>query len=327
MISHKVSFYRYFLFLIPLIFLIYLAPSYATVYRMPAPGDDVVGQVEVVRSGQGDTLLTIANRYNIGMHEILEANQKLHRDQYSASEPLSYGTRVVVPTQYVLPAYRKGIVINLAELRLYYFSSDEHYVYTYPVGLGRMDWRTPLTTTTVIRKSPNPTWYPPKDIKEFVYEETGRVLPDAIPPGEENPLGPYAMYLGHNGYLIHGTNQPWSIGKYISSGCIRMHNEDVTELYPHVAVGTPVRIINYSNKAGWSNGTLYLEAQIPLELNYPEGPLNQNTLSAAVNQATKKHAARIDWNKAEETLEEQEGIPKPIGEAYPSSHQAFLEDN
>ncbi len=289
---------------------------FATTYAMPAPGNDIIGESFVVKAGSEDTLLTIGNRYDVGMHEMLESNPNLHIEQEQASDLLPHGTKVLVPTQYVLPPYHKGIVINLAELRLYYFTPDGKRVLTYPVGVGRMEWRTPLASTSVIKKEVDPTWYVPPDIHQFVLEQTGRDLPPEMPPGPENPLGHYAMYLGTAGYLIHGTNQPTTIGKYVSSGCIRMHNEDVEELFHYVSVGTPVHIINYANKAGWYEGRLYLQSRIPLELDAPESDLNPGSLHTVVEQAMQNkkhiHMAGVDWSKAYAVENEHDGIPQQI---------------
>ncbi len=294
--------------------------AHAAVYAMPAPGNDIVGEVVTVRSGSDDTLLTIGNRYGVGMHEMLEANPQLHQDQFKASQYLGRGKKVIVPTQYILPVYRKGIVINLPELRLYYFTPDGKYVYTYPVGLGRAAWRTPLASTTVISKEKDPIWNVPPSIHAYVLEETGKDLPSRVMPGPENPLGPYAMHLGTSGYLIHGTIQPWSIGKYISSGCIRLHNEDVDQLYHMVTVGTQVHLINFANKAGWSNGQLYLASRVPLELSVPHSSLNPATVNEVL--ASKAHGANIDWNKVEKTLNESTGIPQVVGGGSAPTHMA-----
>lgn len=281
----------------------------AAIYPMPAPGNDLIGEIVTVRSGSQDTLLTIGNRYGIGMHEMLEANPQLHQTEYTASQYLGRGKKVIVPAQFILPSARKGIVINLAELRLYYFSPDSQYVYTYPVGLGRMEWRTPLGKTSVISKEVDPIWDVPASIHKYVLEETGKSLPKRVMPGPENPLGPYALHLGISGYLIHGTNQPWSIGKYVSSGCIRMHDEDVTELYHMVKVGTSVAIINRAEKAGWNNGRLYLEAQVPLE---PASAVNPQLEAKAVVASRVKDGV-VDWNKVNQVVHEHLGIPQQVG--------------
>jgi len=196
-----------------------MAPSqlWAARFPMPPKGEDVVGSNFTVRAEPSETLTAIGERYGIGHHEMLEANPRLSENE------LSGGEEVIVPNQFVLPHYRKGIVINVAECRLYYFTPDGRYVLTYPVGLGRKGWRTPTVSTTVIRKAVKPTWTVPDSIHNYVYEQTGKWLPHVVEPGPENPLGPYAMYLGKHGYLIHGTNQPWSIGKLISAGCIRLY--------------------------------------------------------------------------------------------------------
>lgn len=284
----------------------------AAVYPMPPKGNDIVGEITVIRPAYNDTLFTVGNRYGVGMHEMLEANPDLGVDESNADQPLR-GRRVVVKTQYILPPTRKGIVINMPELRLYYFTPDKKWVYTYPVGLGRDEWRTPLFQSKVVSKEVDPTWRPPASIRHHVLEETGNLLPTEVPPGPENPLGPYALRLSAKGYLIHGTNQPFSIGKYISSGCIRLHNEDVEELFNIVPVGTPVEIINHPYKAGWQEGRLYLQAQIPMQLNVGSSQLNQGSVRAVIAQALKSHPARVDWSQVGEVMEKHTGIPQLIG--------------
>lgn len=294
------------------------ASAYGEAYYMPLPGEDVIGDNVQVKARGGDTLLTIGNRYGIGMHEMLEANQQLGLTGANAHNRLRSGKKVTVPKQFVLPPFRKGIVINLPEARLYYFSSDGQYVYTYPVGLGRMAWRTPITKTSVIGKEIDPTWNVPKSIRKHVLETTGKNLPSSVPPGPDNPLGKYAMRLGagSGSYLIHGTNQPWTIGKFVSSGCIRMHNNDVEELYQMVANGTSVRIINYPQKAGWRGGQLYLESQSPVDINASVSSLNPGSAKAVITKAAKSRGAAIDWGKADGVVSRSDGLPQPIGSAY-----------
>jgi L,D-transpeptidase ErfK/SrfK len=296
---------------------LWLPAANAVMYRI-SPGSDIVGEVVQMKSGSRDTLLTIANQYGVGMHEMLESNPQLHRTQDNADQYLGRGKKVVIPTQYILPPYRQGIVINLPELRLYYFTPDGQYVYTYPVGLGRMEWRTPLAKTTVISKETDPIWTVPPSIHAYVLQETGTELPSRVMPGPDNPLGPYALRLGTSGYLIHGTNQPWSVGKYVSSGCIRLHNEDITELHQIVPVGAPVRLINYADKAGWAQGELYLQSRIPLEINAPAGGLNESSVQAVVGKAMAKRQGAVDWSKVEAVQSQRLGIPQPIGRGAPS---------
>ncbi len=289
---------------------LFLSTSFAAQYPRPPAGTDVIGQVQVIKANSGDTLDSIGDRYEVGLHEMMEANPKIGQNQR-----LRGGSEVVVPTEYVLPPYRTGIVVNLAELRLYYFTPDS--VYTYPVGLGRDGWRSPIAATTVVRKQTNPSWNVPKSIKQFVYEQTGRVLPDTMSGDDpENPLGEHALYLGGaaTGILIHGTIQPYSIGKYVSSGCIRLDNHHVAELYSMAGVGTPVKIVHMPYKAGWRSGKLYVESQVPVELDAAPGPLNELNYRSVIEQAAaKKPTATVDWRQVSDVIDAHRGIPTPVG--------------
>ena len=280
----------------------------ATTFPMPPKGSDIVGQIITVEAQWGDTLLKIANDYNIGWHEIMEANPDVN------PQGLHSGQRIVIPSAYILPPYRDGIVINLAELRLYYFTRDKKYVYTYPVGLGRREWRTPIVDSSIVSKKKDPTWIAPESIREYVYQQTGKILPDYIGPGPENPLGSYAIYMAKAGYLIHGTNQPWSVGKLVSSGCIRLQEADIEELYFAVSMGQKVRIIHHPYKLGWNNGMLYLEAHVPVNIADPISHLNIISADDAIRDAVKGHQFKVNWNQVDQTIQHQLGIPVAIGE-------------
>lgn len=292
---------------IVLISLLFSINIYATTYPMPIDGGDIVGQDFTVKIGRGDTLIVISQKYGIGLQELLEANPKLDPNR------LHVGQTLTIPTRFILPQaqYRDGIVINIAELRLYYFNKNGT-VMTYPVGLGKIDWRTPTTNTYVIRKEVDPTWHVPKSIQQYTFDDTGEILPDEVAPGPENPLGPRAMYLGLTGYLIHGNNNPNSIGQLVSSGCIRMHNEDVLELYNYIEKGTPVHIINHANKAGWDKGQLYLESHHPVFLDEEPSPLNYMPMELAIENATLDRPVDIDWVRASSIGYAQIGIPQVI---------------
>lgn len=283
--------------------------SFSAVFNMPRNGNDVVGQYFTVEAHSGDTLISIGADYDIGLHEMLEANPNVNPKRLRA------GQKVIIPSAYILPKFRKGIVINLAELRLYYFDHSGKHVYTYPVGLGRREWRTPTGTAKVNRKQKDPTWYVPESIADFVFEQTGRILPDFIPPGPENPLGHHAIYITLPGYLIHGTNQPWSIGKLISSGCIRLYNEDVAELYDMVKIGDPVHIIHHPYKVGWKDGDLFLEAHVPVTIDDPINKLNVLSVDRAIRETVKERNVRIDWHRVDRIVRRPSGIPIPVGTA------------
>ena len=218
-----------------------------------------------MRAEQQDTLPDVARRYHLGFDEIIAANPGVDTWLPGA------GTVIRLPMQHLLPnAPRTGIVINLPDGRLYYFRTDQHgnrVVETDPISVGKMDWKTPLGVTTIVKKEKRPTWYPPKSVRETHLKEDGDVLPAAIPPGPDNPLGEYAMRLGIPGgaYLIHGTNKPVGVGMQITHGCIRLYPEDIENLFGEVPVGMAVRIVNQRIKTGWVDGALYLEVHRPLD--------------------------------------------------------------
>ncbi|MFQ5488164.1 MAG: L,D-transpeptidase family protein [Gammaproteobacteria bacterium] len=238
------------------------AVSEAAVFPLPAPGNDLVGEVVMVTVQSGDTLLDIARRHDLGYKEIVAANP----DVDPWLPPV--GGPVLVPTRFILPnTPREGIVINLAEMRLYYFPARQQngqgVVMTFPIGIGQEGWSTPLGKTRVIAKKRNPAWTVPESIRrESVVQ--GDPLPAVVPPGPDNPLGQYAMRLGIPGYLIHGTNKPFGVGRRISHGCIRMYPEDIEVLFGEVSLGTTVRIVDQPYKVGRENGNLYLEAHEPI---------------------------------------------------------------
>ena len=280
------------------------AESNSNPYPLPSDGSQLIGKTFKVRTRHRNNLSDIGMRYDIGFHEMVEANQDIRPWR------VRKGTEVLVPKRFLLPKPYKGIIINLAELRLYYYPKDRKEVWTFPIGIGRVGWNTPTTKTTVIRKAAKPVWYVPESIRDFVFEMKGVLLPKKVLPGPENPLGNYAIYLALHGYLIHGTNAPWSIGKRVSSGCIRMLPGDIETLYHMVKKGTPVRIINEPFKAGWHQQSLYFEAHKPLS--DEAGNLDYHIV---LNKVTAQRKARIDWNLVKTISEEQQGLPSIIGHA------------
>jgi L,D-transpeptidase ErfK/SrfK len=219
----------------------------------------------------------------------------------------------VVPTQFILPSgKREGIVVNLAELRLYYFPANSNLVYTYPVGIGRTGWVTPVGTTRVADKVVNPTWRPPESIRQE-QAALGRALPEVVPAGPANPLGTHAMRLALNGsYLIHGTNSPAGVGRRTSHGCIRMYEEDVAQLFSMVPVGTPVRIIHEPYKAGWSNGQLYVEAHKPLADSAYSRDFSIGSLRDMIAVQAGTAQSNINWNAVRDVYAQANGIPTKV---------------
>lgn len=281
----------------------------ATEYYMPPHGDDIVGRNYTITVRGGDSLTTIREDNEISYEELLAANP--HINFYK----LKAGQKIIIPKQHILPKFRTGIVINIPELRLYYFTPDGSRVYTFPVGLGRENWRTPITSATVVNKTQDPTWRVPKSIREYVLNKTGKLLPDEVPPGPDNPLGKYALYLSKNGYLIHGTNSPTSVGTFISSGCMRLLREPIELLYQEVQVGTPVHIIHYPSTAGWQGNKLYLESHKPIQsyTRLPFSSLNSTSAESAIYEAIHLRPAHINWTAVQKNIKERRGIPEQIG--------------
>jgi len=267
--------------------------------------DSVVGQLASVPARDGDTLLDLARHFGLGYQHIAEANPAL--DPW-VPQP---GDRAILPLQFILPdAPRKGVVINLATMRLFYFA-DAHAVSTWPIGIGREGRSTPLGTMAVADKREHPTWHVPESIRRR-HAQQGDPLPAVVPPGPDNPLGDYALYLSKPSYLIHGTDKPFSIGLRASNGCIRLYPEDIAQAFREIPQGTPVRVVNQPYLLGWLDGVLYLEAHKPFD--ELDGPQEKRKLLAELRQIGKRQARKLDWPKIEETLSQARGIPTPIFE-------------
>lgn len=294
--------------MLPLLFA--TTPVVAATYDLPSEHFDVIGSIRTVQSVYADTLWEIARRTDIGQDQMQRANPDV--DIWIPGE----GTRITVPSQHVLPRVpRRGLVLNLPEMRMYYFPPKQPgrpaQVQTYPIGIGRMDWATPLGTTTIIAKVKDPSWTPPESIR-IEHAAKGDPLPRVVPAGPNNPLGRYAMRLGIPGYLIHSTNKPLGVGMRVSHGCIRMLPEDIERLFPQLPTGTPVTIVNQPVKAGWHGGKLFLEIHPPLE-EYPNhrGAMVQE-VQLALNNAMSKRSGQVNNAEVQAELDRQTGMPVVI---------------
>ncbi|HYE34149.1 L,D-transpeptidase family protein [Methylocaldum sp.] len=269
--------------------------------------DSVMGQLATVKVEEGDSLPDVARHFGLGLEGIGEANPEV---DLWAPQP---GSRVILPMQFIVPdAPRKGVVVNLAAMRLFYFpKKKDGEVITYPVGIGREGRSTPTGEMLVERKTSHPTWHVPESIRRD-HEKKGDPLPAVVSPGPDNPLGDYAMYLSRPSYLIHGTNKPYGIGLRASNGCVRLYPENIETLYRDVPVKTPVRIVNQPYLVGWRDGELYLEAHEPHdELNAKQ--LKKN-LIAELKKIEKKQGRKLDWPRVEQIMSEGRGIPVPVFE-------------
>ncbi len=281
-------------------------------YALPTGTNNVVGRIKTVQVPEKLNFSELARHYDVGAQELIDANPGI-RQTY-----LHPGTKVTIPTEYILPpkAMQKGIVINIAEKRLYYFDTQNHTVLTFPVAVGRQGWQTPLGSTYVYRKEEAPTWHVPKSIRDAYTLRTGEEHPRTVGPGPDNPLGDYAIYLHLDGYLIHGTNNPASIGRSVSSGCIRMFNPDAAQLYQYVKRGTPVKIIYYPNKVGWQGNQLLLEAHTPGHYTQQSKAEYINVDSAIEAAIAEKHEpVAVQWNEVKKVIHKHDGIPSVIGVA------------
>lgn len=278
--------------------------------QLPPPGEDVVGQVQVIKAKYEDTFADLGEQYNLGYSEMVAANPGV--DPWLPG----VGTEVIIPTRFVLPpGPREGVVINLAEYRLYYYPKGQNVVHTYPLGIGREGWGSPIANTRITAKTKDPAWYPPASIRAE-HAADGDPLPTVVPPGPDNPLGPYKLTLGVPGYLIHGSNKKFGIGTRTSHGCFRMYNADVTHLFSMISVGTSVRIINEPYKFGVSNGKVYLEAHMPLNDHGDPSVVDKHT--AVINTLLKRDdlAKRIqlNWDVVREVVASEDGVPVEIAQ-------------
>jgi L,D-transpeptidase ErfK/SrfK len=206
------------------------------------------------------------------------------------------------------------VVINLPEFRMYYYHADGELVSSYPVGIGRQGWSSPIGQTRILRKQANPSWYPPKSILEE-HAAKGDPLPSVVPPGPDNPMGPFKMNLALSGYVIHGTNKNFGIGTRVSHGCFRMRNHDITELFPQVPVGTTVTIVNQPYKLGIRNGLLYMEVHTPLDENGMPSTLDKQAAVQRLLAEQQQRVAqfRLDWKAIRDLVYAESGIPGVIG--------------
>ena len=272
------------------------------------PGQDIFGQVQSTVLHTGDTWLAIARHYDVGYDELAAANPRMD------PEHLIVGTVLIIPTQYVLPPVRRGIVINVANMRLYYFPKDEPYFYTYPIGIGRRHWQTPWGALHVIQKIRNPAWIMPASIIKYRRAQGGKVSHSIVPSGPDNPLGKYAVRLSQPTYLIHGTNHPASVGRRSSAGCVHLYPEDIQALFEHVSISAPVVIINRPFLLGWQEGRLYLEARRPLLEQRAKFNLAATIFDLFYNFLGDRFQAHaIRWDAVYNVLREPMGIPIAIG--------------
>lgn len=289
-----------------LLLLGYALTARAGIFQLPDQGD-LIGKVEVAVIKKSTDFSQVARDYDLGYTELAEANPGINPNHVVAA-----GTALVIPNQHILPdAPRRGLVINLAEMRLYFYPRNTSVVVTHPLGIGREREDTPESVMKVIEHIPNPTWTPTDNMRRLRAEE-GVVLPKSVAPGPENPLGKFAMRLSSPTYLIHGTNDPLGgIGRRSSSGCMRLYPEDIASLYQQVQNGTAVYIVNQPYKAGWFGQQLYIESHGTLADNVRQG--DSDDITRVVNRSVKQQSVEIFWDKTMAIAGETQGVPQVIG--------------
>jgi L,D-transpeptidase ErfK/SrfK len=285
----------------------------ATEYHLSKPDDLVVGEDQTVTTVYEDTLYDLARKYSLGSEEVIRVNPGV--DPWLPGA----GKQVVIPGRHILPpGPHEGIIVNLPEHRLYYFPKPKRgqavTVISYPVSIGKMDWRTPIGLTQVIAKEKNPTWFPPESVRKE-HAAAGDPLPARVPSGPDNPLGLYAMRLaaGNGSYMIHGTNNPIAVGLAVTHGCIRMYPEDVEQLFPLIPVGTPVRLINDPVKVAWENGELLLEAHPPVDAEGQSFEPDVDQFAELLRTAVGDNTVAIHWDYAREVLQKADGVLATVG--------------
>jgi L,D-transpeptidase ErfK/SrfK len=291
-----------------------------------APGQDVVGVVQVVTASKEDTLTDIARRFNVGYEEILRANPKV--DPWLPGE----GREIIVPTQFILPdAPRTGIVINIPAMRIYYYPPVKHgerqVVLTHPIGIGKVGWKTPEGVTKIVRRQKDPTWRVPVSVRKE-HHENGEDLDPVIGPGPDNPLGKYAFYLQWPSYLIHGTNKPAGVGLRSSHGCIRLYPEDIEQFFTMVPLGTEVRVVNQPFVFGWRDGQLYMQPYDVLEddtrdWNKAPKKLLTGAQAARLQQQVQARHEKVEWDLVSSLAHNPRGVPVPITEPGASLEQTL----
>jgi L,D-transpeptidase ErfK/SrfK len=208
-----------------------------------------LGREETELVAPGDTLLDVAHAHRVGFELLERLNPGVDR---WIPRP---GTIVKLPTRSIPPRTRgEALVINLPEMRLYDLRGPgEPEVFHVAIGDG-ID-PTILGEYRVGEKRIDPAWHVPESIRREKPE-----LPAVVPPGSDNPLGDRWMTIGTTSYGIHGTNNPWSIGRQATHGCVRLYADEMRRLFDRTPSGTRLEIVYQPYKWGRDGDAILLEA-------------------------------------------------------------------
>ena len=263
------------------------------------------GHNQSLKAVYEDTLVDLARQYNLGFNEIIRANPNV--DKWLPGE----GTIIKIPTQHIIPKgfSKKGITINLSEFRGYLIKDNQ--LITFPVGLGRMDWKTPLGISTIDLKLEKPAWYPPQSVRDE-YKNQGKFLPAEVLPGPDNPLGELAMRISiPGGYFIHGTNRPDGVGMEISHGCIRLFPEDIDYIFQLTDIGTEVILLDQPIKIARIQNDIYLQVHPSYSEEY-DYSLEKLRIQIELLINNQDGLIQINWDSVESLLKAQNGIATKV---------------
>lgn len=283
---------------------------------------DVIGEIKRIATQRKDTLYDIGMAHDVGFNEMRNANPKI--DAWLPGK----GREVVIPSKFILPSIREGVVVNLREYRLYFFPGDGSKVITYPVGIGAEESPSPVVNTRVKLKIEKPNWYPPESVRSEYLAEHGKEMARVVYPGPENPLGPFAIQLDLPEYFIHGTNKPFGIGTQVSRGCIRLDNKDLAKFVWEVPKYTPVHFVKESVKVGMAGEALFVELHLDDEANVDSDQIVDKVIEA-VGKLEKAHGfVKIDFLALNQAIQQPSGLPQKIGMKKADLNQvSFAESN
>jgi L,D-transpeptidase ErfK/SrfK len=288
-------------------------------FELTPEDGDLVGYVQKTTVGKDDTMPDIARRFDVGYEEILLANPGV--DPWLPG----VGREVVVPTQFVLPAApHEGVVVNVAAMRIFYYpphkKGEPQLVYTHPIGIGRVGWKTPEGTTRIVAREKDPVWVVPESVRKE-HAEDGDMLPAVVKAGPDNPLGQYAFRLSWPSYLIHGTNKPYGVGMRSSHGCMRLYPEDIAVFFDLIPIGTKVTVVNQPYAFGWRDGTLYMQAYAVMEDDSRNWDKNRKRLLAnlmnpkqrqKIGQRIEGADNDVDWQRIGDLAHSPRAVPVPV---------------
>jgi L,D-transpeptidase ErfK/SrfK len=279
------------------------------------PGTEIVGYVQKTIVGKDDTLPDIARRFDVGYEEILLANPGV--DPWLPG----VGREVMVPTQFILPmAPHEGVVVNVAAMRIFYYpphkKNEPQLVFTHPIGIGRVGWKTPEGTAKIVSRTKDPVWVVPKSVRDE-HAEDGEKLPAVVPAGPDNPLGQYMFRLSWPSYLIHGTNKPYGVGMRSSHGCMRLYPEDIAVFYNLIPIGTKVTVVNQPYLFGSRDGALYMQGYAVMEDDSRDWSKNrkrllEHVLSPKSLKRVSEQDNGIDWQRIGDLAHSPRAVPVPI---------------